>query len=69
MLELIPVLHQQQVELAKAELSRASCFSITFDGTCRLGEAFCMVARFVNDAYEIRQLLIKFVSITKFMTG
>ena len=69
MLELIPVLHQQQVKLAKEELSRASCFTLTFDGTCRLGEAFCMVARFVNDAFEIRQLFLKFVTVTKSMTG
>ena len=43
--------------------------SIIFDGTCYLGEALCIVARYVTDDLSIEQRLIALKMLQKSLTG
>lgn len=42
--------------------------SIIFDGTTRLGEALVVVVRFIDD-FQIKQHLVRFLTLAKSMTG
>jgi hypothetical protein len=69
MMEHVPFLHKEQRDLVKTRLQSCKTFSVIFDGTCRLGEAFAVVARVVTEAFEIQHILIRFVTVAKSMTG
>ena len=43
--------------------------SIIFDGTCRLGEALCLIVRFVLDDLRIEQRLVALKMLQKSLTG
>ena len=53
MSDLIPVLHSQEQDDIKSEVSNRS-ISVIFDGTTRLGEASAIVVRFVDDSFMIQ---------------
>ena len=68
MSDLVPPLLEKEVGLLKDELRHPSStpqkslsrdVSLIFDGSTRLGEAVAIVVRFVNDAWEIKQRLLK----------
>ena len=43
--------------------------SVIFDGTCHLGEALCLVVRFISDSWSIEQRLVPLKMLQKSITG
>ena len=43
--------------------------SIIFDGTCHLGEALCIVVRYVKDEFSVKQRLVELKMLQKSLTG
>ena len=52
------ILEQEQLKV-KEEITQKP-LAITFDGTSRLGEAFCVVVRFIDSEWSIQERLIRF---------
>ena len=53
--QLIPIIHAQELERVKKALQGRS-ISIIFDGTTRVCEAFAVVARYIDEERNIRQM-------------
>ena len=45
------------------------CVSVIFDGTCRLGEALCLVVRYISDDWSIEQRLVALKMLQKSLKG
>ena len=67
MCDLIPFILMKEQQQIKAELQGKNV-SVIFDGTTRLGEALVIVLRFL-DNFVIKQRLVRFLTLTKSMTG
>ena len=67
MCDLIPFVQSEEQQRIKAEL-QGKRISLIFDGTTRLGEALVVVVRFV-DSFIIKQRLVRFLTLVKFLTG
>ena len=67
MSDLIPFIQSEEQQQIKAEM-QGKKVSFIFDGTTRLGEALVIVLRFV-DEFVIKQRLVRFITLTKSMTG
>ena len=68
MSDVIPLIHQQEVELLKMELA-GKCMSVIFDGTTRYGEAIAILVRFIDHEFCVQQRLIRMQLLAKSMTG
>eukprot|EP00731_Ephydatia_muelleri_P007427 Em0003g1675a len=55
--QLIPIIQAQELERVKKALQGRS-ISIIFDGTTRVCEAFAVVARYIDEESNIRQMLV-----------
>ena len=65
--QLIGIIHAQ--ELARVKEALHGRFSIIFDGTTRVCEAFAVVARFINDNGSIHQMLVAISMIDDQLVG
>jgi hypothetical protein len=63
--DLVPFIQKQHI---LSELSGRQ-ISIIFDGTCRLGEALCLVVRYISNDWSIEQRLIALKMLQKSLTG
>ena len=68
MSDLIPFILSEEVQRLKSEV-KDKPISVTFDGTCRLGEALAIIVRYVSDTFTIEQRLIKLQILTKSLAG
>ena len=66
--QLIPIIHAQELARVKEAL-HGRFFSIIFDGTTRVCEAFAVVARFVDDNGSIHQMLVAISMIDDQLVG
>ena len=66
--DLIPFIQKKERECVLAEISGHD-ISVIFDGTCRLGEALCLVIRFISDSWNIEQRLVALKMLQKTLTG
>ena len=55
--DLVPFIQRKKKEQILAEITGPK-ISVIFDGTCRLGEALCLVVRYVSDNWNIEQRLV-----------
>ena len=55
--DLVPFIQKREKEQVLAEITLRN-ISIIFDGTCSVGEALCIVVRYVSDNWTIEQRLI-----------
>ena len=71
LLEHLPILYDQEIDKIKMKLSTEACQSlaIVFDGTCRKGEAVCIMARYITDDWRAEHFLLRFVTAAKSLTG
>ena len=66
--DLIPfILEQEQLKI-KQEITQKP-LAIIFDGTSTLGEALCIVVRFINSEWSIQEHLIRFELLAKSLSG
>ena len=63
--QLIPSVHDKEKETLKKELSEMQGCSCIFDGSTRLGEALAMVVRFLDNAWNIQQRLVRLQTLAK----
>ena len=68
MLDLIPFVHSQKVNLIKADIANRSV-SVVFDGTTRLGEAMAIVLHFVDNDLKVVQCIVRLQLLQKSMSG
>ena len=68
MSELLPFIYSQERALIKQEVFGRPV-SVIFDETTRLGEAFAILLRFVNDDFKIEQRLVAMQLLAKYMCG
>ena len=68
MSDLVPFVLTQERAVIKEEIG-GKPLSIIFDGTCRLGEAMTIVARFISPDWSIQQRLIRFQLRAKSLAG
>ena len=68
MLDLIPFVHSQEVNLIKAEIANRPV-SVVFDGTTGLGEVMAIVLCFVNNDLKVVQRLVRVQLLQKSMSG
>ena len=68
MSDLVPFIQKQEKQLIFSELE-GQYISIIFDGTCRLGEALCLVVRYISNDWSIRQRLVALKMLQKSLTG
>ncbi len=66
--DIVPLIHQQELELLKSEI-QGKHLSVVFDGTTRFGEAMAVLVRYVSDDWCIQQRLLCLQLLTKSMTG
>lgn len=52
-----------------AEVEKAEFVSVLFDGSTRQGEALAVMVRFVDEEYEVKQLLVRLHVLAKSLTG
>ena len=55
--DLFPFIQTQEKKQIMAEINGRD-ISVIFDGTCRLGEALCLVVRYISDDWSIEQRLV-----------
>lgn len=68
MLDFVPfILREEESQIKMAIEGRY--VGVIFDGTTRLGEAMAIVLRFVSDAWEIEQRLVRVQLLSKSLTG
>ena len=65
---IVPLILANEKSLIKQEISD-KYLSITFDGTTRLGEAFALVVRFVDNEWQVKERLIRMRSLAKSLKG
>ena len=63
----IPFIHGQEISVVKTEISKKN-IAVVFDGTSRLGEAFAIVVRYV-DNFKIEHRLIRLQLLVKSLKG
>lgn len=66
--DLIPFIQKKERGDIAAEIAGHN-ISIIFDGTCHLGEALCIVVRYITDQFSIKQRLIALKMLQKSLTG
>lgn len=66
--EYIPHMELREISKVKQELAEVELFSISFDGTTRLGEAVNVVARFCTKLFHLHTRLIRFITIKEHIT-
>ena len=66
--DLVPFIQKQEKQLIFSELEGQNV-SIVFDGTCRLGEALCLVVRYITNDWSIQQRLIALKMLQRSLTG
>ena len=62
------LVQKQEKQHIVSELSGCQIL-IIFDGTCRLGEALCLVIRYISNDWAIKQRLISLKMLQKSLTG
>jgi hypothetical protein len=67
--ELIPTLLEEQKRELKVRLQQATAICFVFDGTCPLGEAMIILARYVTKDFIIKQESVRCKTIAKSMTS
>ena len=68
MSDLLPFILQNEKRRIKSEIS-GGAVSVIFDGTTRLGEATCVILRYVDDNWKIQQRLVCFLLLAHSVTG
>ena len=68
MSDVVPLIHQQELDLLKMEIGGAY-LSVIFDGTTRFGEAMAILVRFIDNEFCVQQRLIRVQLVSKSMTG
>ena len=66
--DLVPFIQKREKEQVLAEVTGRD-ISLIFDGTCRLGEALCIVVRYISDSWTIEQRLVALKMLQKSLTG
>ena len=66
--QLIPFIHQEELSRIKQEILNQP-FSITFDGTTHVCEAFVVVLSYLTDNWELKQCVGRLKLLAKIMTG
>ena len=66
--DLVPFIQKQEKQLILSELED-QYISIIYDGTCRLGEALCLIVRYITNDWSIQQRLIALKMLQKSLTG
>ena len=66
--QLIPFIHQEELSRIKREI-RQRPFSIIFDGTTHVCEAFVIVLRYLMDDWELKQCIGRLKLLAKSMKG
>jgi hypothetical protein len=66
--DLIPFIRKQEKEQLMEEIN-GRLVSLIFDGTCRLGEAFCLLVRYISDDWCIKQRLVALKMLEKSLKG
>ena len=66
--DLIPFIQKREREDVAGEIAGRN-ISIIFDGTCHLGEALCIVVRYVKDEFSVKQRLVALKMLQKSLTG
>ena len=66
--DLVPFIQKREREDIAAKIAGRN-ISIIFDGTCYLGEALCIVVRYVTDEFCIEQRLMALRMLQKSLTG
>ena len=66
--DLIPFIQKREREAVAREIAGRN-ISIIFDGTCHLGEALCIVIRYITDDLSIEQRLVALKMLQKSLTG
>ena len=66
--DLVTFIHKREKEQILAEIT-GSKISVIFDGTCCLGEALCLVVRYISDNWAIEQRLVTRKMLQKCLTG
>ena len=65
---LVPFIQKQKKQLILSELE-GQYISVIFDLTCRLGEALCLVVRYITNDWSIQKRLIALKMLQKSLTG
>ncbi len=68
MSDVVPLIHQQEMELLKTEFD-GKYLSVIFDGTTRFGEAMAILVRFIDSEFCVQQRLIRMQLVSKSMSG
>ena len=63
--EIIPLVLGKEKETLKTEISCGNEFSVTYDGSCRLGEVLAIVLRYVDNHWNIQQRLVRLETLAK----
>ncbi len=66
--DLVPFVQKREKDQVSSEITGRK-ISVIFDGTCRLGEALCLVVRYVSDNWAIEQRLVALKMLQKSLTG
>ena len=65
----VPFILEEEDKMLQQELSSACAISVIFDGSTHLGEALAIVARFVDQNWDIQQRLIRFHVLAQSLNG
>lgn len=68
MSDMVPFILEQEKIKIQEEIAQKP-LAIIFDGTSRLGEALCMVVRFIDSEWSIQERLIRFELLAKSLSG
>ena len=68
MSDLIPFVLKNEKHCIRSEIL-GKAVSVIFDGTTRLGEAMCIILRYVDEDWKIQQCLVRFLRTVHSMTG